>query len=199
MNLATSIVRPLGWHRPQVRSLLGNLTRMLLALCLTSVALAPSAHADLAPPRIQPLPKPTLPPKVKAWFTAARAAMKTGLAKEAEALCDTRGFELNLVGGDGTSLASLFAQGHRKRWHLRAELAGSKPAPGPKGSRQSAYIAKAEVIDDLNDQKLDSLFVLLVPGPNDAYVALGASESRAPIEALAKRWQNGDPLPPKED
>lgn len=169
-----------------------RLTRMALALALSCATLASPAYADLAPPRIQPLPRQSLPPKVKAWFIAAKAAMKSGLAKEAQALCDARGFEMNLVGGDGTALASLFAQGHRKRWHLRAELVGSKSA-------RKAYIAAADVVDDLDDKKLDSLFVLLVPGPDGTFVALGASESRGPVEALAKRWQDGEPLPPKED
>lgn len=181
MNLTTSLSRAAA-----------SLTRLSFALALSSAALASPAHADLAPPRIQPQPKPSLPPRVKAWFTAAKGAMKSGLAKEAQALCDARGYEANLVGGDGTSLASLFAQGHRKRWHLRAELAGSKSA-------RKAYIAAADVVDDLNGEKLDSLFVLLVPGPEDTLVALGASESRGPVEALAKRWQDGEALPPKED
>lgn len=169
-----------------------RLTRMALFLALSCATLASPSYADISPPRIQPLPRPSLPPRVKAWFTAAKAAMKSGLAKEAQALCDVRGFEMNLVGGDGTTLASLFSQGHRKRWHLRAELAHSKSA-------RKAYIAAADVIDDLNGDKLDSLFVLLVPGPNDTFVALGASESKGPIEALAKRWHDGDPLPPNED
>lgn len=181
MNLATSLSRTIA-----------RITRLSFALALMSAALASPAHADLAPPRIQPQAKPSLPPRVKAWFTAAKAAMKSGLAKDAQALCDARGFEMNLVGGDGTALASLFSQGHRKRWHLRAELSGSKSA-------RKAYIAAADVIDDLNGDRLDSLFVLLVPGPGDSMVALGASESRGPVEALAKRWQDGDPLPPQED
>jgi len=180
-----------------------TLTRMALALTLMSATFASPAHADLAPPRIQPRPAPSAAPKVRAWFSAAKAAMKSGHSKEAQALCDAEGFEVNLVGGDGTSLASLFAQGHRKRWHLRADLLASKyvgRSVGPdRTSRVHAYIAKADVIDDLNGEKLDSLFVLLIPGPAETYVALGASESKESIEALARRWVVGDALPPKED
>src|SRR5262245_17579796 len=88
-----------------------------LALALAPLAAAP-AHADIGPPRIDIVPAPKMPRSVTRWAKNALAAMKDGDMARAQKLCDKRGWSENLVGGSGTTLESLFAQGAKKRWHL---------------------------------------------------------------------------------
>lgn len=182
-----------------IRTIASQVPRLALALSLSiagplafDLASTP-ARADIGPPRIAPHPRarPAFPARVIAWFGDARSAMADGKPDRARALCDERGFADNLGGSNGTSLASLFAQGHRKRWHL--QLDAKAVHAGPKRS----YIAFAHVVDNTDPGKrLDSLYVLFVPSAAHGYLALGASENKDEVEALARRWANGEALAP---
>lgn len=183
-----------------------TLPRLLLVLALMSTPMTTPAHADMSPPKVNPFAPPGLPGRVKTWFTAAAAAMNDGAIEKARALCDPRGFEVDLT-GEGGPLADLFSQGHLKKWHLVGVVSRSKPliqkaSPGRLAlPLRTAYLIGADVVGNDPAKKgkaLDALYILLVPGPDGDLVALGASESKDAALALAKRWTD-NALPPGKD
>jgi hypothetical protein len=94
------------------------------------------------------------------------------------------------VGSSGTTLASLFAQGHRKKWHL--QIAPDKVVRSHRGS----YITTAHVVDNTDAKRLDTLHIFFVPDADGSFRALGASESQEDIHALASRWRKNQDLAP---
>lgn len=162
----------------------------LMTLALASSTLAAPALADIGPPRVLPTRpyKPVVPEKLDTWFVISVAAMREGSVRIARNLCDERGFEQNLAGNGGTTLASLFAQGHRKQWHLEVD------ATKIERSHRDSFIATAHVVDDTDTKRLDTLHLFLIPEPDGSYRALGASEDRAEVEALASRWRKNQDL-----
>jgi len=163
----------------------------LVALCLLGTAPLPApAHADIGPPRIAPRTK--VPADVRIWLSAATAAMKSGDLARAKVLCDPRGFGDNLVGSSGGTLESIFTQGAKKGWHLALDFDDVKLLPEGRGA-----IAHTFVRDNATRKDLDALWILLIPTDDEGrWVALGAGERRAEVQALADRWRAGDPLPP---
>lgn len=168
----------------------------LAALCLLGTApLTAPAHADISPPRIKPT-RPKLPAEARIWFSAATSAMKLKDMTRAEALSDARGFRDNLVGGSGTTLESTFQQGAKKGWHLAPDFDDVRHLPGGRG-----VIAHAFVRDNASGESLDALWILLIPRAADGageggWVALGAGEKRAEVQALADRLLADQPLGP---
>ncbi len=170
-----------------------NLTRtLLLTLALASTPLAAPALADIGPPRVRPSRpyKPVVPDLLVTWLAKSVAAMREGSVEVARTLCDERGFEQNLVGSSGTTLASLFAQGHRKKWHLEVDAAKVEK------SHRDSFIARVHVVDNTDAKRLDTLHIFFVPDATGALRALGASEDRDDIEALASRWRKNQDLAP---
>jgi hypothetical protein len=169
------------------------------ALLAGVVAHAPvdGARADIRPPPLNPS-KPKVPAEAKAWFSSAREAMKAQDIERAAELCDPRGFSDNLVGGSGNDLASLFAQGGRKGWHLEPSYGLAKRLPGDK-----ALIVMARIRANADDSVLDTVHLLLVlaavDGGEERWLALGAGEERPEVQALAERYLAKAPLAPAED
>lgn len=167
----------------------------LLAL-FGSAPLSTAAHADIRPPPLE-RPRPPVPAEVRIWFSAASAIMRGDDVTRAAELCDARGFLTNLVGGSGNTLESIFRQGHKKGWHLALDFDDVRLLAKGKGA-----IAHALVRDNATRESIDALWVLLIPaqaeegGDGDRWVALGAGEKRAEVQALADRWRAGEPLAP---
>lgn len=172
-----------------------SLSRVLLAVALGSSLVAP-AFADVRPPPlVHPVEK--TPAQAKAWLLAANAVMKSGDFEAAEKLCDPRGYKDNLVGGSGNELESLFKQGHRKAWHLAADYDQTRKLRGTLG-----VILRTTVVDNESGKELDEVWVLLVK-IEDAdkathWLALGAGEELAQVDALAARYLAKQPLAPEK-
>lgn len=176
-----------------------KIVSILVSTAVLAATLALSLPGDVAYADISPRPpirvEPVLPEGLERWFELAERAMKDKDRDDAEALCDPRGYDTNLIGGSGTTLASLFEQGGRKGWHLELlpfdvdTLAGKR-----------ALIVGAEVRDNDDGDKLDGLHILLIRssarGAGPGWRALGAGERKAEVEALAERYLGGKALPP---
>ncbi len=157
-------------------------------------ALATPALADVRPPPLRVVEDKT-PPAARMWMWASVNAMKKADVELAGKLCDPRGYTTNLVGGSGNPLESLFAQGAKKGWHLVANFDQTKKLADDKG-----VILRTTVRNNDDNKILDEVYVLLIKTTDvdgaTRWVALGAGEKLAQVEALAARFVEGKPLAP---
>lgn len=168
-------------------------TALSCAVLAAFAATSLPARADLRPPPIE-FQRPKTPAAATFWLMASVNVMKSNDPALADKLCDPRGYHDNLVGGSGNPLASLFAQGGRKGWHL-TDIGTAKLLPGGKGA-----IVHASVRDNTSNASLDEVWLLLIK-TTDAdgaarWLALGAGEELAQVDALATRFVRGLPLAP---
>jgi len=172
------------------------IARVLFAVVAASSFVAP-AFADVRPPPLA-RPQEKTPAAAKLWVMAAKNAMETGDLEHAAKLCDPRGFKDNLVGGSGNPVESLFTQGHRKGWHLVASYDDTRKLRGTLG-----VILRTTVVDNESGKTLDEVWVLLIKTTDaegtTGWLALGAGEKLAQVDALAARFLANKPLAPEPE
>jgi|GEM_PF-3285284 len=177
-------------------------TSCLVLACVAISSSSPSARADVRPPPLA-VPADTTPPAAKLWLAASINAMKSNDLELAAKLCDPRGYRDNLVGGSGNPLDSLFAQGARKGWHLVADHRLTRGVHGSSGGTREGVILRASVRDNKSGKSFDEIYLLLVKTTDAVgakrWLALGAGEDRAQVDALAARFVNDQPLRPPVD
>lgn len=162
-------------------------------LAVSSGVLAP-ARADLRPSRPIFVREFETPAEARRWVLASQAAMKSGEAERGKALCDERGWATNLVGGSGNTLESLFSQGARKGWRLVFDEDATRPV-----GEGAGVILRTSVRDNATEKNLDQVWVLLVKVKVEGksqWLALGAGEKLADVEALGRRFVAQKPLAP---
>lgn len=165
-----------------------------VVLALSCGVLAPLARADLRPTPPIFVRGFETPAEARRWVLASQAAMKSGEGERGKPLCDERGWAKNLVGGSGNTLESLFSQGARKGWRLVFDENASRPVGDGAG-----VILRTSVRDNATEKNLDQVWVLLVKVKVEGesrWLALGAGEKVADVEALGRRFLAGKPLAP---
>jgi len=106
-----------------------------------------------------------------------------------KALWHPAGYESNLVGGSGIPGGAVFRQGSRKGWYLKPNMAEVTEA----GDKARVYPCAIWSIE--RERAVDGVhaFVALVDG---VWVLVGAGERRAEVDALVKRFVEGEELAP---
>ena len=172
-------------HRPW-------LTSLVVLACAHAPLMLGTAHADLAPPRIEPSHRPTdaVPRAVKVAMTALTKAIEKSDEAAFKQHCDDRGYETNLVGGSGGTVKGIFEQGARKRWGLVRHGV-------PTRVTDEAIIVPMDVKAFEGGKVLDQLFVLFIEN-DDGWRVLGVGENLAEVRALGQRVTDGAPLAPPE-
>lgn len=167
------------------------LTSLVVLACAKSALLVfGAAHADIAPPRIEPYhPPDTVPGAVKVVMTDLTKALEKSDEAAFKAHCDERGWETNLVGGSGGTVKSIFDQGARKRWGLVRHGAGEAMAGG------RVVIVPMDVKAFEGGKVLDQMFVLFVKA-DIGWRVLGAGEKLDQVRALGHRVAEGAALAP---
>ncbi|MEO8705474.1 MAG: hypothetical protein ABI867_35915 [Kofleriaceae bacterium] len=102
------------------------------------------------------------------------------------------GYTKNLIGGSGISGASVYAQGSRKSWYLKPDLAKLTVLAGG-----AVAIVGCDIWSWDKERAVDHVDAVIVKIGNE-YVMLGGGEKRAEVDALAKRWIAKKPLAAKE-
>lgn len=165
--------------------------KTLFLLIAALASLSPLARADIPPARIIPVrTERPAPDGAVAAVTALADAIRASDEAAAKAVVDARGWAENLVGGSGTKVADLFAQGARKRWAPKANW-GSRAFFGDHAVMVTAAL---KGLDD--ERTADVVFALLVE-VDGAWRLLGTGENEVEVRALGRRFQAGEPLAPK--
>ena len=125
-----------------------------------------------------------------AVFDALEKAIRGGDEAAFKARWHPEGFDANLVGRGGLAGREVFAQGARKKWFLKPDLARAR-ALGDGAAR----IVPCDVWAWERGKAVDKVELLLVRD-KDAWLVLGGGEKAADVEALARRWLEKKPLPP---
>jgi hypothetical protein len=119
--------------------------------------------------------------------------MKKAIEGKDEALFKAQwhaeGFEKNLVGGSGLAGNEVFAQGSRKKWYLKPDLAKAVAVA------ETASIVPCDVWAWEKAKAVDQVHLLVVK-PDAAWIVLGGGEKAEQVRALAARWLKKEPLPP---
>lgn len=122
------------------------------------------------------------------------ASLEKGIREAQEALFKQGwhpdGYAKNLVGGSGLPGASVYRQGTRKQWYLKADLKALKTT-----GRGAPYLVPCDIWSWAKDKAVDHVWAALI-WQGKAWVILGAGEKLAEVEALARRFQEKKPLDP---
>lgn len=120
--------------------------------------------------------------------------LKKAIEGRDEALFKARwraeGFEKNLVGGSGLAGADVYAQGVRKKWYLKPDLAKAVAL-----GDGAASLVPCEVYAWEKAKAVDRVVVVVVK-TDAGWAALGGGEKETEVRALAERWLKKEPLPP---
>ena len=100
------------------------------------------------------------------------------------------GYEANLVGGSGLSGSRVFAQGSRKKWYLKPDLSKARTVEG-------VTVVPCDVWSWEQNRSVDHVDVAVVR-VGSSFLALGSREDPQQVDALARRFANGEPLEPKK-
>ena len=100
------------------------------------------------------------------------------------------GYEKNLVGGSGLSGADVYAQGSRKKWYLKPDLAKAVAL-----GDGAASVVPCEVFAWEKAKAVDKVQILAVR-TDAGWRVLGGGEKAEEVRALAERWLKKEPLPP---
>ena len=124
--------------------------------------------------------------------------LEKGIRENDPALFKSRwhaeGFEKNLCGGSGLAGKEVFAQGTRKKWFLKPDLANARPA-----AEGAVVIVTCQVWAWEKGKAVDKVELVLIQ-EKDGYLVLGGGEKRDDVDALVSRWIKKEPLeaPKKE-
>lgn len=104
------------------------------------------------------------------------------------------GFEKNLCGGSGLAGKEVFAQGTRKKWFLKPDLANARVA-----AEGAVVIVACQVWAWEKGKAVDKVELVLIQ-EKDGYLVLGGGEKRDDVDGLVSRWIKKEPLeaPKKE-
>lgn len=154
------------------------------------LVLASAASADVPPPDKRPSKPADLTPRgVVDAVSALDKAMRDGDEKLARQQVDPRGWDANLVGGSGTTMASFFAQGARKGWYPRiAPGSAVDPANG------KTFIVSLELPERKSGRVTDLVHALFVM-VDGQWKLLAAGENASEVAQLAERINGPIPTP----
>jgi hypothetical protein len=159
-----------------------KLTHLIMALALLcGLAAAAAAPASACDPDTAGM---------AALFATLEAALRAGDEAAFKAGWHPDGYTENLVGGSGVSGERVFKQGSHKQWYLKPNMSMLK-SPG----RCGPWIVPADIWSWRDERAVDHVDVSLI-WHDGAWLILGAGEEPAEVEALARRLEAGQPLPP---
>lgn len=100
------------------------------------------------------------------------------------------GWEKNLVGGSGIAGRKVFSQGSRKGWFLKPDMA-KLTNPG----RSGPFVIPCDIWSRDKNKAVDKVWAV-VAHEGKAPKILGAGEDFDEVMALARRFQDKEPLEP---
>ena len=164
-------------------------TRLLLIVAALFIpTTAPPADADVVPDRSY---NNRTPPILRFVIDRFGAALRNGDMEVSRALCDTRGWDTNLVGSSGSTLASFVEKSIRTRRLPRV-------VPGAWRRVGKAVIMTVDLVqadDGLAPDRVE-LVLVEVPGEYGRWLILGAGGDPAQVQALAERVRDNQRLAP---
>lgn len=134
------------------------------------------------------------PAALKAVFADLEKGHREKAEDAFKARWHAEGYEKNLCGGSGLSGKDVYAQGARKKWFLKPDLARARFLEDG-----AVAVVSCDIWAWEKEKAVDRVDLVLIQD-KESYRVLGGGEKRADVDGLVSRWIKKEPLEaPKKD